>query len=561
MRSFRIPKTLVLLLIIFLLGATVRFAGLGRNPVGIVDDEADTAYDAYSLIRTGKDQWGTPMPITSFRGFGDYRLPAYTYLSVPSIALFGLTPFAVRLPAALMGSLSILLVYFLAKAMFGRSSEALPLLSAFFLAVSPWHVGMSRIGLEETTSVFIVALGVLALLKGRERSGWIAAGSALLALSLYIYTPNILLAPFLLVAVLYLFRAQYRRLRRGIILGICAFILIALPMLLALGNSTASTRTRQVNFTNDSGTIDLVNEKQGACQSMLPRGVCRLVFNKYSAFKMKFVSNYLNHFSPNLLGIYGTNTQFSILPGRGLLYVGDYCLFIVGLIAVFANPTPGGMLLAAFLFFSAVPDSLTSDGQFGRFFVSYPVWPILSAFAVLLIARSLRRYRAVLPAVIVLFSLAFVAFIVEYWTFFPYRYSSYSHFGYEALMQEVQAYERSYGRVIVSSRVNDSKQYIYYLFYTAYDPARFQSGEGVRKVLEANGWVRVKRINSVEFPPALPGREQLEGERTLLIGAPSEFPETIPNVLPAIPVPIEFTIRDKAGNVLFVGVDSSKLYL
>jgi 4-amino-4-deoxy-L-arabinose transferase-like glycosyltransferase len=561
MKLFRIPNSLIILFIIFLLGTTVRFIGLGQNPVGIVDDEADTAYDAYSLIRTGKDQWGTYMPITSFRGFGDYRLPAYTYLSVPAIAAFGLTPFAVRMPAAVFGSLTIFLVYWLVKELFGRLSESLPLLSAFLLAISPWHVGMSRIGLEETTSVFFVTAGLLALLKGRERPMWLLVGSVLFAISLYIYTPNILLVPFLFIAVVYFFRAQYKRLRRYVLLGACSFFLVVLPILFAQGNSTASTRTRQVNFTNDSGTIDIVNEKQGACLLMFPRTLCRVVFNKYNAFGTKFISNYLNHFSPNLLSIYGTNTQYSILPGRGLLYVVDYSLLIVGLIAVFVNPMPGGLLLAAFLFFSAVPDSLTSDGQFGRFFVSYPTWPILSAFAIVFIANKFQNYRAVLSAVVVLFCLAFTNFLVEYWTFFPYRYSAYSHYGYESLIGEIQNNIHSYDRIVASSRVNDSKQYIYYLFYTRYDPVLFQSGKGIEKVLESNGWVRVKRINSIEFLPVLPGRDETLNERVLLIGAPAEFPKAVPTVVPAIPIPVEFTVKDKAGNILFEGVDSAKLYL
>jgi len=47
----------MVLVLIFVLGTATRFIGLGTNPAGIVDDEADKAYDAYSLLQTGKDQW------------------------------------------------------------------------------------------------------------------------------------------------------------------------------------------------------------------------------------------------------------------------------------------------------------------------------------------------------------------------------------------------------------------------------------------------------------------------------------------------------------------------
>jgi len=544
-----------------LIGVAVRFVGLGVNPVGLVDDEADAAYDAYSIIQTGKDQWGISFPITSFRGFGDYRLPIYTYLSVLPVAVFGPTPFAVRLPSAIFGSLTILIVYYLTRELFRHFSEVLPLLSAFFLAISPWHIGMSRIGLEHTTSVFLVSAGLYALLKGRRSIRWLFAGGVLFALSLYTYTPNILLVPFLLAVTLYLFRIEYRNFRINILFTLCLFVFLSLPIIFTQGTSTAATRTRQVNFTNDVGIINTVNEKRGSCVALLPHSACRLVFNKYSAFGTKLISNYLNHFSPSFLSVYGTSTQYSILPGRGLLYMLDYGLLVIGLIAALIHPTPGIMLILAFLFFSAVPDSLTSDGQFARFFVSYPTWPILSAFAVMFIAKKFKNFRVPIAVLVAAYCFFFISFFVEYWTFFPYRYSQYSHFGYEELIQKIQEYSNSYDRIVLSSRVNDAKQYIYYLFYARYDPKTFQSGKGIEKIIEPNGWVRVKRINTVEFLPSLPGRDEIVNKHILLIGAPEEFPKYIPKVLPEKSIPHEFTVKDKAGNILFVGVDSFKLYL
>ncbi len=560
MKRLRISASLVVLILIFLLGISVRFIGLGKNPAGIVDDEADAAYDVYALIHTGKDQWAVSWPVTSFRGFGDYRLPAYTYLSIPSIAAFGLTPFAVRFPSAFFGSLTVLVVYFLVKELFGRSSESLALLSAFLLAISPWHIGMSRIGLEETSSVFFVSCGMLIMLGGRRHGKLVIVGAVLLGLSLYVYTANIVLVPLLLALTVYLFRKAYMRFWKQIAFAALCFMFLFTGLLISAGTGTAATRTRQVNLTNNSELIDTVNEKQGACGRELPRAVCRLVFNKYSAYGTKFFTNYLNHYSPNLLAVYGTSTQYSVLPGRGLLYLFDYPLLIIALIVIFLDVSPVRLLLVGWLFLSAIPDSLTSDGQYGRFFVSYPVWPILIAIGIMSLLSHMKYRKLALSFVVLCFLAAAGSFIVEYWTFFPYRYSQFSHFGYEELVQKIRTDIPVYDTIIISSRVNDSKQYIYYLFYTRYDPAAFQSGKGIEKVLEANGWVRVKQIHSIEFLPTLPGYDEIIHAHDLLIGAPSEFPKSVPNVIPAIPVPVEFTVKDKAGDVLFEGVDSSKLY-
>jgi hypothetical protein len=429
--------------------------------------------------------------------------------------------------------------------------EILSVLAAFFLAVSPWHIGMSRIALEETASVFFITFGLLALLKGRDKKYLIILGCIVFGMSLYIYTPNITLVPFLFILVFYLFRSEYKRFWKQIFFGLACFAVIASAMVFLVGTSTVTTRTRQVNLTNDSGTIDLVNEKRGSCKLVYPDIVCKIVFNKYSTFTAKFATNYLNHFSPNLLSIYGTVSQYSILPSRGLLYLIDYPLFLLSVIVLFAFITPARLLLIGMLLFSAIPDSFTSDGHYGRFFISFPVWPILISLGLVSIIHGIKHKRFVIMSIIVVYGLALASFLVEYWTFFPYRYSVYSHYGYQELTSIIQSQKNSYDKIIVSSRVHDSKQYIYYLFFTKYDPAVFQTGKNIEKVQEGNGWVRVKRVDSIEFLPTIPSVLDLKDTHALLIGDPTEFPKKIPVI---------FTVNDKKGDAVFQGVDSRVLY-
>jgi hypothetical protein len=276
-----------------------------------------------------------------------------------------------------------------------------------------------------------------------------------------------------------------------------------------------------------------------------------MVFNKYTTFGTKFITNYLYHFSPNLLSIYGTPSQYSILPSRGLLYLIDYPLLIVAVIVLFSSITPARLLIIGILLFSAIPDSFTSDGHYGRFFISFPAWSILVSLAIVSILQYVRRKRLGLAVVVLLYVLAFGSFYTEYWTFFPYRYSVYSHYGYKELVSIIDSQKNSYDKIIVSGRVHDSKHYIYYLFYTKYDPHQFQTSTNIEKTVEENGWVRVKRVDSVEFLPTIPSNQELEDTHALIIGDPTEFPKKIPVV---------FTIYDKKGDSIFQGVDSRILY-
>src|SRR3989339_2178944 len=115
------------LVLIVLLGFFLRTWKLGENPPGLYWDEVSLGWNGYSVLRTGMDEHGRFLPIDTFFAFGDYKPPLYIYAVVPSIWLFGLNEFAVRLPSALAGTLLVVVTYFLSKEIFfiSRASSKL----------------------------------------------------------------------------------------------------------------------------------------------------------------------------------------------------------------------------------------------------------------------------------------------------------------------------------------------------------------------------------------------------------------------------------------------------
>ena len=87
-----------------------RLSDVGSNPKGFFCDEASIGYNAYCVLETGKDEHGVRWPLF-FRAFGDYKPGLYIYLTTLSVRLFGLTHFAVRLPAAVLLGLVLPVVY------------------------------------------------------------------------------------------------------------------------------------------------------------------------------------------------------------------------------------------------------------------------------------------------------------------------------------------------------------------------------------------------------------------------------------------------------------------
>lgn len=153
-------KKLILILII-LLAFALRFYRLDSYPA-LNADEAAIGYNAYSLIRTGLDEHGNPWPI-HFQSFNDYKPGLYFYIVIPFVRFLGLSEWAVRIPGALLGVLTVLVIYLLVKELF--KSEKLALLSSLFLAISPWHIHFSRGGWEVNVATFFITLGVWLFLR------------------------------------------------------------------------------------------------------------------------------------------------------------------------------------------------------------------------------------------------------------------------------------------------------------------------------------------------------------------------------------------------------------
>ena len=101
-----------LIYLILALGFLLRVAALDKFPVGFTPDEASFGYDAYSILKTGADQWGHKLPLV-LESFGDYKSPLYAYLTIPFVALLGLTKVAIRLPNALLGTVAVYVTYLL----------------------------------------------------------------------------------------------------------------------------------------------------------------------------------------------------------------------------------------------------------------------------------------------------------------------------------------------------------------------------------------------------------------------------------------------------------------
>src|SRR3989344_5692592 len=83
------------LFVILLIASILRLWKLDEVPVSLFGDELEVGYQAYSILKTGKDYYGNPWPI-HFHSLAEWRTPLYLYSAVPTVALFGISPLGVR---------------------------------------------------------------------------------------------------------------------------------------------------------------------------------------------------------------------------------------------------------------------------------------------------------------------------------------------------------------------------------------------------------------------------------------------------------------------------------
>ena len=190
---------------IVILAAVLRLAGLDKYPAGFTPDEAAFGYNAYSLFKTGQDEWGTPfwqLLFTNLRSFGDYKMPLYAFLAVPSVAFFGLNEFSVRLPNAILAILAVVVIYLFGRKLTGNKVAAQ--IAALMLAISPWHIPLSRGAFEANLITFFLPLGIYLYLKNKYQLSVI-----IFSLSLYSYHSSRIIAPLALIGLFIIFKPDY----------------------------------------------------------------------------------------------------------------------------------------------------------------------------------------------------------------------------------------------------------------------------------------------------------------------------------------------------------------
>lgn len=497
-------KKLILVLIIVLAGF-LRFYNISDNPPSMSWDELALGYNAYSLGIDGKEEFGQFLPVKYLESFGDYKPPVYSYLAVGPVKIFGLNELGVRFPSALFGTLTVLLTYYLVKQLFYAKKnklkldiEALALLSAFFLAISPWHIMLSRAAFEANVASFFIVLGTLFFLLGLNRKVYYFLLSAVFfALTFYTFNSSRIFVPLFVISIsIFSYKELLKKKKEVFISGIVGFVLI-FPLIGFLMSPQASLRFNEVNIFTDLSIIEKSNQKIQENENAL---WARVVYNRRVGYAGAFAKHYLDHFEPEYLFLTGDfNPRFSVRE-VGQLYIWDAIFLIIGVVMLLKLRPGRWYFIPLWIILGIIPAATARETPHAlRTETIIPTMQILIAFGFLISYKFLKtktKYAKVIGTMIlILLIINFLYFTNVLFGDYATKHAAEWQYGYKEVAIFADSEKNQFKKVYVDEEIG--RPYIYNVFFNKLNPEEFR--KKAIKEKDDFGFVNIKSIGNIFY--------------------------------------------------------------
>lgn len=518
-------KILVIFCVILFVASILRLYKIESVPPGVNQDEASIGYTAYSILSTGRDEYGRLFPF-SFESFGDWKLPLYIYLVVPFVYFFGLSELAVRLPSALFGIASVALTFFFVRLLF--ENNRLALLSMFLVAVSPWSLHLSRVESESNTAVFLTLLGVTFFLKSLKEKQWFLILSLILfALTYFTYAGNHIFTTLLILGLVFIYRSKLK-ITKTVILSVMIFLAMTGVIFYATLFGADRTKLSGISIFGDPA---LVHAQIEIPRNEHPRSnslFAKLTHNRLIFALERFGQNYLASYSPQFLFIKGGENKAHNIANFGNMYLIEAPFLFLGLVYLIAFKKGKERNLVLWWFFIApIAAAITKDAPHtNRMFSIFPMLSLMVASGLYWAIRDfvVKKWMVIsILAIAILFMANIALYIDRYYVHFPRDEAQNWGAGYKTLNDLIS--EREFARKkIVMARPTYSP-YIFLLFYSKYPPSLYQK-EARRYPPTSDKFIPVKSFDRYTFRTIDWGKD-LDIKDALLVSWSSDFPESL----------------------------------
>ena len=405
-----------------------RFFYLGSLPPALNRDEAAIGYNAYSILKTGRDEHNQPFPL-NFKSIGDYKMPLYIYATILPDNLFCLTEFSIRFWSALAGVIAVVAIYLITKNFW----------AGLFMALNPWAIFYSRIAYEANLALALFLVGFWLIM---QKKFW---GLIFWLLACLTYSSALIFIPLFLIPMAIKYKPK--------LIWLAGFILVY--SLIFISSWRVSSQKQNITVFSDPYLIDVYNRERTLRYVKNPL-TTKLFFNKYVYFGKIVAGNYLKTFSLQFLVLKGDKHPWHQIPGIGNFYFIEIILAVIGLTQV-------KFFWWSWLLLAPLASAITVDAPHStRALFILPIILILAAAG----AKKVTRF---LPVILLIFLLNFIYAGYQYLQVYPVKAAGNLPVG---LKEKIINLKNS-GQPITLSGVHDST-YLYALIYLPIDPVVFQ---------------------------------------------------------------------------------------
>lgn len=508
-------KTKAFLIIILLIASFLRLWKLSSVPVSLFGDELDVGYHAYSILKTGKDYYGNSFPI-HFHSIAEWRTPLYLYSAVPTVAIFGITPLGVRLPAAIFGILSVWVLYLLVKQF---SDEKVALLAAAIMAVNPWSLQYSRAGFEVTLLILLLLLGLYLFFKSiqkshPERAGrvegsggkWLWLSAVCFALTPWVYSTAKLFTPMLLLFLFVTWRKEiFAMPKKSSVLSLLSLAVVGLPIAVSTLFGPGAQRFSYISIFTDPTTesevgaarqVDArVRGEEGV--GLNPKLLDRVIHNKYTFWGKNIIDNYFRAFSTDFLFVKGDiNLRHSI--GTGEFYKIEIVALLVGVVMFFSKYRVSRIkyLMLFWILAGVIPASITREGanHATRLILILPPLTFLIAYG----AKEILSFNKFVFLILFgIWILSIGAYLHRYWVHYPWESERWWHAGWSEAISAIKSIDNDYDKVAIS--MSGEPAWIFFAGHYMYPPDQWQKNFPIGNDVDLTGFGKVSHIGKFYF--------------------------------------------------------------
>ncbi len=406
--------------LLFILSLVPRLISLGTIPTSLSHDEVDLIIQAHSVRLTGKDLSGSWSPLSLLPNDA-LMAELAPVINLPALSLLPNSLFSAHLTSALLGSLYPILITILLIS-WGMSSRV-AWLSAFLLALSPWHLLFSRTSLEQPASLFFYTLSWLFISPLFSKKNLKSQGVALLCfvvsylIGFYTYHGYKFALPLLTVFVAIFNYLKSTNPKKTKILALVLIFIASLYLRTYLNQSSYVGRQSEIIFLEQSRFSKTVDDDRSL--SLLPDRLNEFFVNKPLAMLRLANEKYFSILAPEQLFMHGEKNGVFSTGRTGYLYTFLMPFVLIGLVGMLMSGKRVEILLLALLVISPLATVLHKNGSFAfRSGIFIVLLTIASAVGIEYLNKRYPKLKITIVA-LALTIISFINFSYVYFGYYP----------------------------------------------------------------------------------------------------------------------------------------------